>query len=80
MEYLRKEERKDCLGMRVERRGTRRAEVRNERVMGFMVVVTWKRGETGNGRYISGSTPMRNIEDATAYAASLYYPAGDWLP
>jgi hypothetical protein len=50
VEYLRKEERKDCLGMRAEMRGTRRAEVRKERVMGFMmmvVVVAGKRGRDG---------------------------------
>jgi len=50
VEYLRKEERKDCLGNRAEMRGTRRAEVRKERVMGFMmmVVVAGKRGGMGN--------------------------------
>jgi hypothetical protein len=49
VEYLRKEERKDCLGNRAELRGMRRAEVRKERVMGFMVmmVVAGKRGEMG---------------------------------
>jgi hypothetical protein len=39
VEYLRKEERKDCLGMRAEMNGARRAEVRKESVMKFMMVV-----------------------------------------
>ena len=43
MEYLRKEERKDCLGMRAEMNGARRAEVRKESVMKLMVGVVEKR-------------------------------------
>jgi hypothetical protein len=72
VEYLRKEERKDCLGKRAEMRGTRRAEVRKERVTGFMamVVVAGKRGgdeKSGNSElnggvilYI-GSTPICQV-------------------
>lgn len=52
MEYLRNEERKECLGMRAEMRGPRRAEERKERRMGFMtmvVVVAEKRRRMGIG-------------------------------
>lgn len=75
MEYLRKEERKDCLGNRAELRGMRRAEVRKERVMGFMVmmVVTRRDGKSVNaklkwGRYMGrehSDLPVCETEDST---------------
>jgi hypothetical protein len=50
VEYLRKDERKDCLGKRAEMRGTRRAEVRKERVMGFMMMVVVMGRQRGMGK------------------------------
>jgi hypothetical protein len=80
VEYVRKEERKDCLVRRAEMRGTRRAEVRKERVMGFMM--TEKRGRMGNrqvrikwGRYILRLASLRNTEDTTAMTAYAASPA-----
>jgi hypothetical protein len=52
VEYLRKEERKDCLGKQAQMRGMQRAEVRKERVTGFMVIVVVAGKRGGDGKSV----------------------------